>query len=684
MGLSLNVQIFRGGQMVGQQVFDSDANRTIKIGRLSSAQIKLEDAKVSRIHAVIEFAGNDMSIIDMGSTEGTAVNGAKVHKAKLNSGDQIVICDTTLVVSAGAAAMPAQMAQPAMGAPMGQPGAPGRPGGYPPSRGPQPGGMPMPGMRPGMQPGMQGASYGAPPGMMPQQAQQFQGAMQQGHQPRFDPSAASDGAPVKRISNQRLRAAAVESKPHPALPPEQQMTVDNRILEMRLYWGEVLLSINHYNKPKKITIGETRRTNVFISSEGLPIEEFPLVRFIENDYILTFCNHMDGEVEVNGQLTPLQSLRGSSAARKDDAMSESYQVRMSPDSRAIVHWGGATFAMRFVAPAQLPPSSFWKQIDLTYINTVVMTSFFTLALVVTLMVFPYDTESLREDLFEKPDRFANLILVEQKNPDANKNLLEKLKKQVEEKKEEIKKDKEPPKEKVPESKQIMKVTTKIPPQVKPQKTAEQRNAEVRQKFSKLFTGSGGAAGSILGGGGGGSLSGTLSNVIGTMGASGSASAGMAGLGIRGSGPMTGGGVGTSRGIAGIGTSGRLGGGGMGYGSNIGLGMRKDHNMTDIGTPVIMGALPMEVIKKVIDENKLQIRYCYEVQLQRQQNLEGKISMKWVIGATGSVADVKVKDTTMNNAAVENCIKEKIRTWRFPAPAGGGIVEVNYPFIFKAS
>src|SRR5690606_953094 len=127
----------------------------------------------------------------------------------------------------------------------------------------------------------------------------------------------------------------------------------------------------------------------------------------------------------------------------------------------------------------------------------------------------------------------------------------------------------------------------------------------------------------------------------------------------------GGGVGTSRGIAGIGTSGRLGGGGLAYGSNVGLGKGKDRGVIDIGTPLIMGALPPEVIKKVIDENKNQIRYCYEVELQRNQNLEGRVAMKWVIAATGSVATVQVKESSIKNANVERCIAAKIKTWRFP-------------------
>ncbi|MEK7704969.1 MAG: FHA domain-containing protein, partial [Myxococcota bacterium] len=349
MGLSLNVQVFRGGQMLAQQQFDSEVHRTIKIGRLPSAQLKLDDPKVSRIHAVIEFSGAEVSLIDMGSTGGTAVNGTKVHKVKLNHGDQVVLGDTQIVVGMGAAIMaaaPAAVATPAgpsptlppsampASAPWAQPraAAPGAMLGMPPVMGRAPQGMP-----PGMVPGMAPASMAA---MAPQAV---------ASQPRFDDGGPA-AEPVRRIGQDRLRSAAVESKPHPGLAPEEPMRQDNRVLEMRVYWGEVLLDVHHYDKPKRITIGESKRTDIFLSSEGLPQEAFPLVRFFDGDYVLTFTKQMEGEVELGGQVHSLQGLQGSSIARRDDDLESSYQVKLPAESRAIVHWGGATFALRFVSP----------------------------------------------------------------------------------------------------------------------------------------------------------------------------------------------------------------------------------------------------------------------------------------------------------------------------------------------
>jgi hypothetical protein len=65
-------------------------------------------------------------------------------------------------------------------------------------------------------------------------------------------------------------------------------------------------------------------------------------------------------------------------------------------------------------------------------------------------------------------------------------------------------------------------------------------------------------------------------------------------------------------------------------------------------------------------------------------LEGRIAVRWVISGTGDVTLATVKDTTMHNSNVENCLVRKIKGWKFPAPAGGGVVEVNYPFVFKST
>jgi len=65
--------------------------REIVIGRSSDLDMVLVEDMVSRKHAKISTVGNQIVISDMGSTNGTFVNGEKVKKARLKEGDRILI-----------------------------------------------------------------------------------------------------------------------------------------------------------------------------------------------------------------------------------------------------------------------------------------------------------------------------------------------------------------------------------------------------------------------------------------------------------------------------------------------------------------------------------------------------------------------------------------------------------------
>jgi len=68
------------------------------IGRSSSNQIVLDDEMASREHARVVSAGNVHTYYDLGSANGTLVNGQQVTQRVLQVGDQITIGSTTLVV----------------------------------------------------------------------------------------------------------------------------------------------------------------------------------------------------------------------------------------------------------------------------------------------------------------------------------------------------------------------------------------------------------------------------------------------------------------------------------------------------------------------------------------------------------------------------------------------------------
>ncbi len=69
---------------------------TVGIGRGAECEIDLRDPTTSKEHARIVRRDNEYFIEDTGSKHGTFVNGGKVEKKKLRSGDEIAIGDSVL------------------------------------------------------------------------------------------------------------------------------------------------------------------------------------------------------------------------------------------------------------------------------------------------------------------------------------------------------------------------------------------------------------------------------------------------------------------------------------------------------------------------------------------------------------------------------------------------------------
>ncbi len=61
----------------------------IVVGRGRTADVVLADATISRAHAAIGFNGEAFYVQDLGSTNGTRVNGERAPQVELHDGDEI-------------------------------------------------------------------------------------------------------------------------------------------------------------------------------------------------------------------------------------------------------------------------------------------------------------------------------------------------------------------------------------------------------------------------------------------------------------------------------------------------------------------------------------------------------------------------------------------------------------------
>lgn len=67
----------------------------VTIGRVPESVIMLEDPNVSRNHAEIRPSGNGFVLADVGSTNGTKINGIRVSERLLQDGDELTFGSTT-------------------------------------------------------------------------------------------------------------------------------------------------------------------------------------------------------------------------------------------------------------------------------------------------------------------------------------------------------------------------------------------------------------------------------------------------------------------------------------------------------------------------------------------------------------------------------------------------------------
>lgn len=66
------------------------------VGREKGVDVLLPDTAVSRRHAAIEAGGGAFRLKDLGSTNGTLLNGKKVREGPIRHGDRFQVGNTTL------------------------------------------------------------------------------------------------------------------------------------------------------------------------------------------------------------------------------------------------------------------------------------------------------------------------------------------------------------------------------------------------------------------------------------------------------------------------------------------------------------------------------------------------------------------------------------------------------------
>ncbi len=684
--VSMTFNIYRGEELLRTEQLAQDI---IKVGKLPSSHLRIDDDNVSRMHAVIEVTGPDeIFIIDLGSASGTIVNGKKVNKCKLQGGDEIVLGDTRVVVEIGAAgasdeestvvAPPPPGAQEAMrSAP---PSAPPVPQAAPPSAPPaappaaRPSGAPLPN------------PFAAPAAAA--------GGLPNPFAPPVAPPGQAHGHGGEPADPDQVQYGIVASGP-PVSPDEVE--TGQQAVEVVIMWGDrSVLHVEHLSPPRSFYLGEStdKKTGAdyLVGSDVLGTDRLPVVTEAGGGVAVVIPQGATGSVTVADQTMSLADLQASGKTQPSTELGGAQQYPLPAGATAKVEYRGFTFIVKPVAAGKKitgTGSVDWR--PFVYIGgSLLVHSIF----LIMFYFLPPRPASLSLDLLNADSRLVKYLmeppeLVEEETPEWLQN-------QNQDDQEGGKGKRHKGEEGQMGKKEAKKTNNRYgiegpednedPHMAREEAREQARNAGILgilRQSSGSWNSPTSPFGrdSALGNDPMSALGALMGDQIGE-------NFGFGGLGLRGTGR---GGGGTGEGTIGLGNLGTIGhgaggGSGSGYGRGAGGFSGRSARVPQIrsGAADVRGSLSKEVIRRVIRRHINEVRFCYEQELNQRPDLEGRVTVSFIISPTGAVQSSAVAASTMGNQRVEQCIAGAVRRWTFPSPEGGGIVVVNYPFMLTAT
>ncbi len=429
------------------------------------------------------------------------------------------------------------------------------------------------------------------------------------------------------------------------------------ILEVAYLWSDRVLDVQNYKKPRTILVGGDQANDYVLDNTVFDTPRFKLVSYDEDrGYWLNFTPQMTGTIQVAGQRLSLEQAIARGMASPSEEAENAYTLPLTRAMSVRLDFGRNTFLLHFTScPAYAGGAFAVERAPLTFLAV----SFaLHLAFMLAILMLPADYGGLELRDFNAHDRFVDLATTPE--------------------------DEEEPEEEIPEWLEEESLTERTSAtdadkeveaaddvdELSETDLAEDRDREVAEQhgvFAALDN-------SLLSTDCCQDLYGDLVALEGEH-----LPGGHHGV-FEGSARPDGFGQGEN--IGQVGTE--IPGDGGDRAPNIDIGHQPTSEPGPIlGQPETTGALDREIIQRVVRQHRREIRNCYERELQRNPDLQGRVIMQFVISGSGDVVSARVEESTMDNHEVGRCMTRRIRRWSFPEPDGGGIVRVNYPFNFSS-
>ena len=98
-------------------------------------------------------------------------------------------------------------------------------------------------------------------------------------------------------------------------------------------------------------------------------------------------------------------------------------------------------------------------------------------------------------------------------------------------------------------------------------------------------------------------------------------------------------------------------------------------------PRVQGAIPQAVVHRAMRRHMGEVRNCYERMLNRRPDLGGRLGLQIVVTEAGQVLNAAVTENTTGDGALAQCVRLRVRRWRFPRNNAAGVVMVQARLLF---
>ncbi len=480
-------------------------------------------------------------------------------------------------------------------------------------------------------------------------------------------------------------------------PPVDVSEVESAALavEVIIMWGDQsVLQVDHLNPPRNFYLGESgdkkSPVDYIMGADLLGTKRMALVSVSGSQTQVTIPGGASGGVTRDGQFIAFESLRADGTLRptNDALRSESYAIQHHDIVK--IQYQGFTFIVKVVNAGK--PVAVGPSIDPQPLWYIGGSLFIHVAFLLMFYFLPPSPESLSLDSLSSEADWSKYMLDAEEKEEAKQWL------QARASDSGGQGERHAGDEGQMGKKDTSKTNTKKKYGVKgPKDNPDPHMAREQAKAAASTAGILGVLGGAMGTfdsptspfGRDTALGSDASSALGAlMGDQIGENFGFGGLGMSGSGR---GGGGTGEGTIGMGKMGTMGhgaggGSGSGYGKGAGkLGGRGSAVPTiRAGNVKAFGGLSKEAVRRVIMRHRAEVRHCYEGELNKRPDLEGRVMIAFVISPTGVVTSAAVSSSTLGNATVEGCIARAVRRWSFPSADGGGVTSVNYPFLLSVS